>query len=398
MSVIGRLLDRGTTRSAEPISDWSARRLQARRGTGPAIVDTNTALAHSAVWACSTLIADVIATFPWAAYRKNGDVRTELDADIVDAPSAVVTPIVWRTQALMSLLLRGNVFGVVTKWRGTTPTKLELVSPDDVSWTKRADGAEEWRLRGAPIELWPFGPLWHMPAYVLPGQRLGLSVLSYAAAAISLGHEAENFGRDWFTDGAHPSGLLKHDGNLSEEDAEKAKKRWMDKVHGSREPVVLGASWSYDPIHIQEKDSQFLETIQANVADVARFFRVQPELIGASSGNASSITYANVEHRSISLLQFTFGPWTYRLEEALTHLLPRPQYVKANVDSFLRTDALSRSLILDRQLKNGMRNLDEARALEDLPPVPEIGQQHVWPPLPAPQPADPASQEDPNAA
>lgn len=394
MSILAKLLERGERSSGDQFSAWIDARRAGRVGSPVPSVSVDTALRHSAVWACSTFIADMIATWPWHAYRRSQGVRRQITAPIVDTPSDVVTPIVWRTQALMSVLLRGNAFGVVTAWTGLTPTRIELVSPDDVTWRKLPDGREEWKLRGQPVEQWPLGPLWHMPGYVLAGQRLGLSVIAYAAAAISLGHSAEAFGRDWFDDGAHPSGLLKFDGELSEAEATTAKERWMAKVHGSREPVTLGSRWSYEPIQILAEDSQFLETIQANDATVARFFRVPPEIIGSSSGT-HSVTYANVEQRHLSVLQVTLGPWTRRLEEALSALLPRQQYARANVDAFLRTDARTSSEVMDRELRNGLLQLNEGRALKERPPLPG-GDTHVWPPLPSPQPA--ATQEDPDGA
>lgn len=385
MSVIGELLARFEHRD-QSLSDWSADRLAVRKGLKSTPVDTSTALAHSAVWSCVTLISDMIATFPWHAYRKTEGVRQRVPWALIDEPSDVVDPIVWRTQVMLSLLLQGNVFGYITKFDGAAPSKIEIVSGKDVT-LERVDHVDQWRFKGESVKLWPFGPLWHLPGYVLGGERLGLSVLSYASEMINLGADARQFGSEWFTTGGHPSGLLTYDGSLTPDEAETAKRRFIDRLAGKNEPVVLSKHWSYEPIEIQAADSQFLDTIGANTADVARFFRVQPELIGASSGN-SSITYANVEQRSLSVMQFTLGPWTARLETGLSRLLPAPTYTKANVDGFIRTDARTRSEIIDRDLRNGMLSLNEARALLDRPPV-EGGDLHMWPPA-----TNPASEVD----
>lgn len=376
MSVIGELLARFEHRD-QSLSDWSADRLAVRKGLKSTPVDTSTALTHSAVWSCVTLISDMIATFPWHAYRKTEGVRQRVPWALIDEPSDVVDPIVWRTQVMLSLLLQGNVFGYITKFDGASPSKIEIVSRKDVTLT-RVNRVDEWRFKGDPIQLWPFGPLWHLPGYVLGGERLGLSVLSYASEMINLGADARQFGSEWFTTGGHPSGLLTYDGALTPDEAETAKQRFIDRLASKNEPVVLSKHWTYEPIEIQAADSQFLDTIGANTADVARFFRVQPELIGASSGN-SSITYANVEQRSLSVMQFTLGPWTTRLETGIGRLLPSPTYTKANVDGFIRTDARTRSEIIDRDLRNGMLSLNEARALLDRPPV-DGGDLHMWPP------------------
>ena len=51
---------------------------------------------------------------------------------------------------------------------------------------------------------------------------------------------------------------------------------------------------------------------------MARYFNVQPELIGGESGG--SLTYANVEQRALDFLQFCLRPWIVR-----TDLLTRYQ-------------------------------------------------------------------------
>jgi hypothetical protein len=59
-----------------------------------------------------------------------------------------------------------------------------------------------------------------------------------------------------------------------------------------------------------------------------------------------------------------------RLENAFNRLLPERQYVKLNVDATFRTDLKTRTDVIGAKLKDGRLNLNEARALDDEPPVP----------------------------
>ena len=70
----------------------------------------SSALSVVPVFAACRLISDSIATLPLQAYRKTGDVRTPI---ALPAVFDTETRIEWVQQALMSLLLRGNAYGLV---------------------------------------------------------------------------------------------------------------------------------------------------------------------------------------------------------------------------------------------------------------------------------------------
>ena len=65
-----------------------------------------------------------------------------------------------------------------------------------------------YRLDGQEIDR---DELWHLRAYPVAGQVLGLSPIAYAMQTIGLGLAAEQFGAKFFGDGATPSGLLTTD-------------------------------------------------------------------------------------------------------------------------------------------------------------------------------------------
>jgi len=79
-------------------------------------------------------------------------------------------------------------------------------------------------------------------------------------------------------------------------------------------------------------------------------------------------------------------------------MLPGPQYVKFNRAALLRTDTTTRWNVINLRLRNGTLNADEARLLEDEPPLPDgQGQSYIWPPqqtyAPAPVPASPGGDQ-----
>ena len=130
----------------------------------------------------------------------------------------------------------------------------------------------------------------------------------------------------------------------------------------------MGAGIKYTPVQVTPNESQFLETISANMGDIARIFKVPVELIGGAA-EGSSVTYANREERSLDLLAFTIAPWLTKLEDLLDGLLPPGMYAKYNPDAMLRVDLITRFQAHAIALQNHFETLDEVRALENRAPL-----------------------------
>jgi phage portal protein BeeE len=81
------------------------------------------------------------------------------------------------------------------------------------------------------------------------------------------------------------------------------------------------------------------------------------------------MTYSNVESRALDLLRYAIDPVLCVIEQGLSELLPRPQYVQAKRDALLRMTTLDRYQAHALALSSGWKTLDEVRALEDLPPL-----------------------------
>lgn len=363
----------------------AAGQTRGRSSSAGPIVGPDQALRLGAVWRSVNLIADLVAGFPVDAYRKQGRVRVPVETPpLLTDPAPETLDLDWRRGVVVSWLLRGNAAGIVAATdRLGYPTVIELAHPDELT-IRRERGRYRYRLAGQDRELYPRGDLWHVPAFTVPGSRIGLSPITYAADSIGLGLAVRQFGAEWFRDGAHPTSVVTTEQEVSQDLARLIKSRIVEATRGNREPAVLGAGLEWKQIQIAPEESQFLETTRANVADVARYFGVPPELIGGESGG--SLTYANVEQRGLDLLTYTISAWVLRLEGSLTRLLPRGQFVKCNVDSLLRTSLLDRYRAHQVAIQTGWRSRDEVRALEDEPPIPDdpdpkIGSEFLWPPM-----------------
>jgi HK97 family phage portal protein len=334
-------------------------------------VNPSTAMQHSAVWACINLIAGAISTLPLAAYRDGErDPLPELPP-ILRAPSAGWALPDFLFALLQSLLVRGNAYGLIVDRTGAglLPSQVELLDPNRVGVTV-PNGAVEYRVDGQRVDT---ASVWHVRAFCTAGSVTGLSPIGHARQAVGLGLAAEKYGAQWFGESAIPSGVLTSDQRIDPKTAAALKERWNAKHQGRRDIAVLGDGARFQAITISPEESQFLETTRANVATIARYFGVQPELIGGESGG--SLTYANVEQRALDFLQFCLRPWIVRTELALSALLSSTTSVKFNAAGLVRTDLLTRYQAHESAIRAGWKLRSEVRELEDLAPVPGIDDQ-----------------------
>jgi HK97 family phage portal protein len=338
-------------------------------------VNPTTAMQHSAVWASVNLIAGSISTLPLAAYREGERDPLPNLPPILRTPSAGTNLPDFLYAALQALLVRGNCFGLIVDRAGAAgllPAQVELLANERVQ--VEANGRIIWRVDGQEVDP---ASIWHVKAFTSPGQVLGLSPIGHARQAIGLGIAAEKYAAKFFGESAIPSGVLTSDQDIKQDRAEQLQARWRARHRDNRDIAVLGSGARFQAVTIAPEEAQFLETTQANVRTICRYFGVQPELIGADSGN--SLTYANVEQRALDFLTFGLRPWLVRLETALSALLSSTTTVKFNAAALVRTDLLTRYQAHESAIRAGWKLRSEVRELEDLPPIPGIDDQREGP-------------------
>ncbi len=378
-------------------------------GTGSvATVSADAALTLSAVWRAVSLRADLISTTPINVYRQVAGTKVDMPmpAVLTNPGGAQVDICEWLYSSQVSLDLRGNAYGVIVARDGLGyPTQIELQDPDQVSVTRdKTTKLPVYRVGGKVQNTFD---MWHEKAFTMPGMLVGLSPLAYMARTMGIGLGASDFGAQWFRDSLNPSGLLTTEQRLTPDEAKSLSAMVTEAWSGNRGPAVLGAGASWQPLSVKPEESQFLLTIGANGADVARFFSMQPEMIGFKSGD--SLTYANLEQRGLDFRTFGIGPAFIRRERALSRLLPAPRYARYDLDSLNRADLLTRWKAHVVSIAGRVKAPSEVRDDEDLPPmtaeqlteiswVPQLtitplGGAKALPPAPA---EDPDPDEDPD--
>jgi len=321
-------------------------------------------------------------------YERNRRIEVP-KSPIIRRPSATLPTLrYWVYSAAWSMFADGNSFGIVSATDSLMrPSQIDLVAPEDVTERRVVDGIPQAKVKGyGVLKVFPFGELWHMPGEVVaPGSPFGLSPIGYGARVTGTALAAERFGGQFFTRGGHPTGILTVPGQPSAEQSKQLLEWLVNK--DKREPLVLPQGTTYENVQINPQDSQFIELMRYSVEQTCRRHGVPPSMVYAAV-SGQSVTYSNVSQADLAFLKHTLSYPIDLIEDALSALIPQPQVVKFNRDAILEGDPEQRERILDVQLKNRTRTINEVRALRDeepfgpefdVPGVPSTGTQMALP-------------------
>lgn len=125
-----------------------------------------------------------------------------------------------------------------------------------------------------------------------------------------------------------------------------------------------------DSAAFKPQDTQDLEGRRLTAIEVASAYHIAPELVGAREGN-----YSNIREFRQSLYRDNLGPYIASIEQTLNaQLVPklaggRNLYIEANVESKLRGDFIEQAQVKSSATGAPWLTRNEARALENRPPV-----------------------------
>jgi HK97 family phage portal protein len=189
----------------------------------------------------------------------------------------------------------------------------------------------------------------------------------------------ETFGSRYFGNGTHPGVVVSHPGKLGP-DAHKNLKASIETAHAglgqSHRLLLLEEGMKVENLSIPPNDSQFLESRQFQVPEVARWFNLPPHKLK----DLTRSSFNNIESEQISFVTDSILPWLVSLEQNYgMQLLTRGDklnygsgrlYWKHRVEGLLRGDAESRAAFYGAMLDRGVFSVNDVRGLEDMDPVP----------------------------
>lgn len=324
----------------------------------------------SAKWAAIRLRSDLVSTMPLLIKRYNPDNSISRLYDPKFSLEGIGGPVPleeWLYSSQSDLDETGNAIGVIEQRDPYTgrPTWIRLVPSKSVTVRSR-DGQITYQIGSHTYD--PFD-IWHEKQYTVPGLPVGLSPLAYAAMSLGQNLSALQFGLQYFQTAGLPTVHLKNvDKTVDAANAEVIKKRYEATMR-ERGVLVTGKDWDINIESVNANESQFLATLDASNADIARFFGVPGDVIDVNS-SGSAVTYANITQRFLSLLVLHMQPALVRRERKLSReLLPNKVFAKFDTTELLRLDPTSDAALQASLVAARIQTPDEAREHYEKPPL-----------------------------
>lgn len=199
----------------------------------------------------------------------------------------------------------------------------------------------------------------------------GVGILNYAFSTLDLAKATEKAAQDYFSSGCHLAGILSTSATrLTKEQRESIRDAW-NQAHGAAGTgiAILENGMQYAPVAGNSKESQLLETRLFNLQDIARFFNINPVLLG----DLSHSSYSTIEASLLEFVTHTLFPYITLVENELTRKLIKPSektlYIDLDENYIIRSDKQSQANYLSALVGKGIITINEARQQLGLNPM-----------------------------
>ncbi len=363
--------------------------LVGRRRRAGVDVNEDTALTYSACWAATRLLSGTAAYLPFGLYQRmpNGEQRVcqeeRLHTVLHDAPNPEMSSMMWRATKVSQQVNWGNCVSEIERDGYGNIVNLWPIHVSRVEL--KCNEAEQLYYNihnndGSHTPL-PYADVFHVPSMMSDDGRWGKGVVRFARETVGRALATERYGASWFGNGGRPSAILKHPKSMDKEARANLRREWNEIYGGPDNPNRVAVLWEgmeYSAIASDPEDSQFIQSQQWNVEDVARWYGVPPHMIQREMGGGT----AGIEQRGIEYVKFSLLFWIKLWEQEVWRKLLTPAqqaagyYAKFTVDALERGDVSSRTAALAQQFFNGALTLNQWAKIEDRPPIGPLGDLH----------------------
>lgn len=321
-----------------------------------------------AVYGGTQKIADTVGSLPMRAYDDDGKPLARQPL-LLQKPDPVETYHDTLSKIVYSLIFDGNAYLIPTTRDAVTGEVRNVYVPHPGEVNVEWDARQVYRLyswRDKNLEA--NRDIVHVALNMFPGQLKGVGPFTAARLMAEGALYEQNFANKLMKEDATPSGVIEIPGEVTEDEAEAIKNKWMD-AHGNRKrPAILAGGYKFTPITLNPVDAQFIEQRQFTVQEIARLLGLPAYFLLVEQG--SSLTYSTTESLFRLWLTSSLNP-TYleRIQQAFTTLLPPGVNAQFEVKELLRADIETRYKAYAEALNAGWLTPNEVRLEEGLDPI-----------------------------
>jgi HK97 family phage portal protein len=354
-------------------------------------INRRKALGYSAVWRAVNLISRKIAALPIKVFKASGPGK-EVDKShpayklLRRRPNQYMTAVVFKETLQSHALLRGNGYAYVFRDADARPVELLILNPE-MTWPIRVNGVlsyiteiqvddqgqtERRRLRAEDVI--------HIRGLGFDGLT-GYDVISILRETLAKAIATREHGSRFFSNNAKPNLALEFPAGMKDAAVTSVINGWerMNKgLENAHKIGILREGVKLHPFSTNARDSQLTENLAFDAMDIANVFGLPPRKLGLDQGGG----YNSLFEENQSVHDDTLDPWCVTWEEELDSklLTQAEQETESHSCLFVRNAVMrsnpdQRASFYEKMVENGLMNPDEARALEDMNPMPDgVGQ------------------------
>ena len=200
----------------------------------------------------------------------------------------------------------------------------------------------------------------------------GIPVRDMLGYVVEGASQSQQYMSNLYKGGMTASMALQYAGEIDDSRIKLLQKKYNKYLSGPKNAgkiVPVPAGMQLQPLNYKLTDAQFFELKKYSALQIAGAFGVKPNQIN----DYEKSSYANSEMQQLSFLVDTMLFPLKQYEEELTYKLyiGTEKSCKFNEKAILRTDSKTQMEILAQGVQNGMRKVNEARELLDLPRDPD---------------------------
>jgi len=347
------------------------------------VVDRDTVLSYSAVFACTTLIAQDIGKLRVKLMQQNAaglwtETTSPAFSPLLRKPNHFQNRIKFLEQWIASKLMHGNAYvlkardsrGVVVAMYVLDPTRvLPLVSDDgSVFYELKTD-----RLASLETQVVvPAREIIHDPMVPLFHPLVGVTPIYACGIAAMQGVNIQRNSSAFFANQSQPGGILTAPGSISDATAARLKTHWEENFTGENagRVAVVGDGLKYERLTVNAVDAQLIDQLKFSAETVCSTFHVPPYMIGVGPMPAyNNIEALNQQYYS-QCLQSLIESLELSLDEGLGLVAASGSYgTELDLDGLLRMDTATRFKSHSDAIAGGWLAPNEARRKEDFAPV-----------------------------
>ena len=339
-------------------------------------VTEKNALSLAPIWRSVSLIAGTLAGLPLKTYRRvevdGRDTKERIRSFFDDGPHPNMTQFAWTELCITHLALYGNLFlrhihggaGQVVALQPIIPSAVHVEEADN-------DWGKTFKVSLANGTTKTFTPedMTHVLGLTIDGIR-GISPVAMARQSLGALMAADQAAARQLGSGMMLGGVLSPKSeDLTAEQGEQVRSGLQAKS-GARHAGDLAwipAAVDFKPWAQTNEDSQWIESRHFGIEECGRWLGCPRELLSESGASSWG---SGIQELVRAWQKFTLSSYTSRLEQALSALLPKPQFVEWDYSGLLQPDTTTEIELLLRQVEGGLLTVDEARGLRNMAPLP----------------------------